>query len=229
VSSRLFYLAGLDGSGKTTQAEGFVDANQPGWTYRWVRWEPFLTRPLMAFTRFLLGGRRDGRGTARPTGDDDYVSFTAGKQQIFKRRFFQEVWTLVVLLEYLPQAWWRLGPPLFAGRRVLCDRYLPDLWVDLAMNFDSGPEGIRRLQSHPLCRLFPRPKKMIYLDVDPRVGFERKMDGTPLAALQDRHPLYLFLTRILPSREIDANRTTDDVAGALRIALIEADEGEERN
>lgn len=33
---RLIYFAGLDGSGKTTQAERAVAARE-GWVYRWVR------------------------------------------------------------------------------------------------------------------------------------------------------------------------------------------------
>ncbi len=221
MRGRLIYLAGLDGSGKTTQAERFVrspEGENGRWVYRWVRWEPFLTGPLMALARRLLpGGRR--RGGERPRDDAGYEDFTQGKQKLFRRRWLRELWTLAVLLEYLPQAWWRAGPPLIRGRRVLCDRYLPDLWVDLAMNFGEGADGVRRLARHPVGRLFPPVAHMVFLDVTPETGFNRKQDGTPLRYLEDRRPLYLVVGEVLGARSVDANGNPEEVFAAVRSTL----------
>jgi len=227
MRGRLVYLAGLDGSGKSTQAEAFVLAHRDDpalWSYRWARWEPAITGPLMALARRILG-RGSGRGSRRPEDDEGYAEFTQGKQRVFRRSWLRGLWATLVFLEYLPQAWWRLGPALFSGRRVLCDRYLPDLWVDLAVNFGEGSEGVARLSRHPLCRLFPRMERMIYLDVDPEVGFRRKSDGTPLAYLKERRPLYLGLAERIPFSRIDANGSIEEVSEALGRCLLEPTDG----
>jgi thymidylate kinase len=215
------YLAGLDGSGKSTQAQRFLTraaTRGERWNYRWARWEPFLSAPLMRLARKVLA-RGTGRGSGRPDDDEGYSDFTAGKQRIFRKTWARRLWTTAVLLEYLPQVWWRLGGSRLRGKRVLCDRYLPDLWVDLTVNFASGPEGVRSLARHPLCRLFPRIDRMIFLDVKPEIGFQRKSDGTPRAYLEERRPLYLAVTEIIPSRIVDANGSVEEVAEALQVAL----------
>ncbi len=226
MKSTLVYLAGLDGSGKSTQAQLYLSQARlrgQDWNYRWARWEPCLTAPLMRLARKVLG-RGTERGSSRPEDDAGYASFTQGKQRIFRHAWSRRLWTTAVLLEYLPQVWWRLGATRMRGKRLLCDRYLPDLWVDLAVNFATGVRGVEELARHPLCHLFPKVDRMIFLDVDPRVGFERKSDGTPRAYLEERRPLYLALTRILPSRVIDANGTVEEVARELRDA-VENDAG----
>lgn len=221
MSFTLVYLAGLDGSGKSTQAQLYVSRSRghgAHWSYRWARWEPFLTAPLMRLARKILG-RGTEHGSDRPRDDEGYESFTQGKQRLFRSAWRRRLWTTVVLLEYLPQAWWRLGGSWIRGERVLCDRYLPDLWVDLAVNFASGSEGVEELARHPLCRLFPRIDRMIFLDVDPRIGFQRKSDGTPLAYLEERRPLYLALQRVLPFTLVDANGSVEKVAEAMLRAM----------
>jgi thymidylate kinase len=221
---RLLYVGGIDGSGKTTQAEAFVRSargQDARWIYRWARWEPKLTAPLMALARRGLA-RGGAPGSARPSDDAGYRDFRGGKQRIFRRQWARALWTAAVLLEYLPQVWWRLGPALLRGRFVVCDRYLPDVWIDLAMNFGEGEGGVERLRGHPLNRLFPRPRGGVVLDLDAEAGYQRKNDGTPLAYLQDRRSLYLELARRLGLGVVDAGRPREEVARDVARVLIAA-------
>jgi thymidylate kinase len=218
---RLYYFTGLDGSGKTTQAEALVarlGGSRAGWVYRWARWDPYVTSPLMALARRLLR-RGKGEGSGRPTDDRGHAEFKQQKQKLFRSGAARRMWTWMVLLEYLPQAWLRLLPPLWRGRHIVCDRYLPDVWIDLAMNFGEGSDGVARLRAHPLCRLFPRPDRTLLFDVDPATGFARKQDGTPLAYLADREPLYRGLTELLDAVVVDANAPLEDVARQVREAM----------
>ena len=220
---RLIYFSGLDGSGKTTQAERVVAARVAAgesWSYRWVRWEPRLTGPLMALARFILRG---GNGSERPVDDAGHTEFVAGKRAIFRRKWLRRVWTTTVLIEYIPQMAWRLLPALWSGRTVVCDRYLPDVWVDLAMNFGEGTEGVESLSRHPLSRCFPRPDHLVLLDLPARIGWERKQDGTPLAYLEEREHLYADLTRLFPSTVVDARAPLDEVARSVQDALAALD------
>ena len=212
---RLIYFAGLDGSGKTTQAERAV-SGRSGWEYRWVRWEPRLTGPLMGLGRWFA---RAGKGSDRPADDAGHQDFVAGKRKLFRRRWVRALWTNLVLLEYLPQMAWRLLPALWSGRCVVCDRYLPDLWIDLALNYGEGFEGVRRLSGHPLARLFPRPGHTILLECPPETGFARKRDGTPLAYLRERAPLYARLGELGPVTIVDASASMEDVAREIGATL----------
>lgn len=216
---RLVYFAGLDGSGKTTQAERAVAervARGEKWAYRWVRWEPRITGPFMALARRAL---QRGKGSARPADDPGHRSFVSGKRALFRRRWLRELWTVVVFLEYLPQMAWRLLPSLWSGKTVVCDRFVPDVWVDLALNFDEGFEGVERLSRHPLSRLFPHVDYLVFLELPAKTGYERKMDGTPLEYLEEREPLYARLSQLYPSATIDARPPLDEVAAAVRTAL----------
>ena len=220
---RLIYFAGIDGSGKTTQAERAVaERLQSGesWAYRWVRWEPAVTGPLMGLARRLL---TRGKGGERPADDPGHAEFVAAKRSVFRQKWRRDLWATIVLIEYIPQMAWRLLPALWSGRTVVCDRYLPDVWVDLAMNFDEGFAGVQRLSRHPLCRCFPRPDHMLLLELPAQLGWERKQDGTPLAYLEEREHLYTGLTRLIPASIVDATAPLDDVATAVRDALASLD------
>lgn len=219
IRGRLLFLTGLDGCGKTTQAQLLLDhlrRTDGNWVYRWARWKPLLTLPLMMVARWVL---QKGKTASRPTDDSGHTRFVSDKRRVFGSRWLRDLWSSLVLLEYLPQAWWRLLPPLWRGQNVICDRYLPDVWIDLAMNFGEGVEGVARLRRHPLCRLFPKPRQTVLLDVDPRIGFARKQDGTPLAYLSDRRPLYRSLPALLDADVVDANAPAEDVARELLDAL----------
>lgn len=218
----LIFLTGLDGSGKTTQAKRLIEVAPEGWTYRWVRWEPWLTRPLMSLARHTLSPAGGGQ---RPEDDQGHARFRDRKRGLFRRRWLRAVWTTVVLLEYLPQAWWRLAVPMVRGRTIVCDRYWPDVLVDLAMNYGTGSEGVEQLAGHPLLNLFPAPSTVVYFDVDPQVGYDRKRDGTPLAYLEDRHPVYHAWAERAGAIVLDANRPLEDVQAALREALLGGDPG----
>lgn len=185
------------------------------WTYRWARWEPRVTGPLMALARKMI---RKGGGSGRPADDAGHAEFVAGKRSVFRQKWRRDVWATLVLLEYLPQMAWRLLPALWGGGTVACDRYLPDVWIDLALNFDEGIDGVERLSRHPLSRLFPKPDHLVFLDLPPRVGYERKMDGTPLAYLEEREPLYRWLASRYPSTTVDATSSLDEVAACLEAA-----------
>lgn len=213
--ARLVYFAGLDGSGKTTQAQRLVAhrrAQGERWTYRWVRWEPRLTGPLMAVARKMIRGRD---GSSRPADDAGHAEFVAGKRAVFRSRWRRDLWATIVLLEYVPQMAWRLLPSLGRGGTVVCDRYVPDVWIDLALNFGEGVGGVERLARHPLSRLFPKPDHLVFLDLPPKVGYERKMDGTPLAYLEEREPLYRWLATQYPSTTIDATAPVEEVGRRL--------------
>lgn len=211
---RLILVTGLDGCGKTTQVQKLFEDQRvaSGWSYVWGRWEPRLTGLLMDLWRRRKAGLEAGQ---RPTEDRGHADFVAKKQQLFESAWKRRLWMTLVLLEYLPQLWLRLLPAILRGRGVLCDRAHPDLWVDLTVNFGGDASLLAEISRHPLCRLLPRVDRLVLLKVDPEVGYRRKMDGTPLAYLQAREPLYEALTALLPARSVDADGPLETVQERL--------------
>ena len=96
---------------------------------------------------------------------------------------------------------------------MVADRYVYDTLIDLSVNLDREPT---ELLKEPLLRLFPVPNLSILLDVNPRVGAERKSDGTPEAYLVERRALYLSLSDALGMEEIDAERSPTEVQTEIR-------------
>jgi len=215
----LVLFTGIDGSGKTTQALDCVREN-PGLGYRWLRWEPYLTRPAMALMRLLMR-REAGGNSERPIDDSGHREFVGKKQRFFQSAWRQRLWTTVVLLEYLPQCLFRLGLARVRARRILCDRYLHDVAIDLSLNYGTGVEGIQAVLQHPLARLFPRPDLILVFDLEPRAAFERKQDGTPLAYMEHRVPLYQSLIDESTGRRIDASRPRMEVLREVVAVLKE--------
>jgi thymidylate kinase len=170
---------------------------------------------MMAIARRMIRGKG---GSGRPADDTGHAEFVAGKRSLFRSRWRCDLWATVVLLEYVPQMAWRLLPSLGRGGTVVCDRYVPDVWIDLALNFGEGVDGVARLARHPLSRLFPKPDHLVLLDLPPRVGYERKRDGTPLAYLEEREPFYRWLATQYPSTTVDATDSLEEVGRRLREA-----------
>ena len=96
---------------------------------------------------------------------------------------------------------------------VVADRYVYDTLIDLSVNLDREPT---ELLKEPLLRLFPVPNLSILLDVNPRVGAERKSDGTPEAYLVERRALYRSLSDTLGMEEVDAERSPMEVETEIR-------------
>lgn len=208
---RLLVLSGLDGSGKSTQAELLAKRlHREGYDVAtvWSRWEPALSAPLIRFAKRRLDPRADA-ATA------DYRHFTAAKRQTMQSRWKRILWQLMVWSEYAAQINLRLMPHIIKRRGVICDRYIYDTLIDIAVNFSMKPGEIDSLCHHPLLALFPTPHQVIYIDIAPETGAARKADGTPPEYLADRREYYRSMARLLGAAIIDGGPTMEEVAEAI--------------
>lgn len=149
----LICFSGIDGSGKTTEAEKVVSELTEagiGATHVWARWRPFVSYPFMGVLYVLFGWRRK-----------DY----------HKSRAVRRVWGYFLLVDQILFFVRFIYPHLQRGRVVCIDRYVLDQLVE--MRYD----GVYREHSGSLIqRWLPTPDVTFLMDVPADVANERKDD-----------------------------------------------------
>lgn len=207
----LLVMSGLDGTGKSTQA-GILAARlrNEGCRIRpvWNRWEPTLSAPLIRLARRRINPEKDA-------ATDDYENFTRAKRQRMRNPWKRRVWQLMVWSEYALQVNLRLFPYHLRIEGAICDRYVYDTLVDIAINFSIEPDEITGLCNHPLLALYPKPSLVLFIDIDPETGAKRKNDGTPAQYLADRRNHYLAIARILDAPVVDGGGSIDEVTDRI--------------
>lgn len=210
-ASSLIVLSGLDGSGKSTQtallAERLAAEGIPA-AVVWNRWKPFLSAGAIRLAKRYLRARAGLR-------DGDYRAFTDAKRRNMRSGWKRGLWQVMVWGEYAAQVHARLFRRRRRGSAVLCDRYVYDTLVDVAINFSLPASRLAELMNHPLLGLFPKPGLVLFIDVDPETGAARKSDGTPAAYLADRREYYAEMARILRVPIIDGAGSVDSVSRSI--------------
>ncbi len=201
-------FVGIDGSGKTLQAEKLAESlGSQGidCTYTWCRYSPRLLDPVNKLAKKLIRRRKSGSG---------YTGFTSSKRGILRKRIIGWVWLNLSLVDYLMQVRSCFGGIPAGSRVLICDRFIYDMLADLAINFDRQGEGVVKLARHPLIRLFPKPREVFFLDVPADVAWDRKKDPNveDKQYLVDRADVYSALCDGLGFTKVDGTRTIEAIA-----------------
>ena len=143
--ARCLIISGIDGSGKSTIINATKDALQKEGRsvgYVWLRFNHYLTKGMHAL--------------ARPLGLSVKVNNEMGpvwQHRFYKSRFFCEMYLLTTYLDTLisRQKYKRAAK---CKDIVICDRWIPDILVDLATkihnpDFLDGPWPVRFLKIAP--------------------------------------------------------------------------------
>ena len=208
---RFICFVGIDGSGKTLQAERLTNRlNQKGdpSAYVWCRYSPRLLMPLIWLAKKLMSGRKRKL---------EYEQFTSAKRGISRKPLIGWLWLNLSMFEYLMQVAWTFKTRVSGKRRTICDRYIYDMIADMAINMGLRGAQIMRLVRHPLMRFFPKPDLVFFLDVPPDVAFARKNDPNVMSKqyLVDRAEIYAFLSDQLNFTRIDGTKTIEEISDTI--------------
>lgn len=202
-------LSGLDGSGKSTQAQALSDAlERLGYdvAIEWTRfgfndrfWDVAL-RAKELLTRLLRPG-----GTKAP--DDDPVRAIRQRSELLT-----QLWALAITLENVWSQWRLTSGFLARGYVVICDRYTLDSIVSLRYLVDQArPFRVQRLLLRLLTR---RPSTAYLLEVAPETAWERKGEhGLPW--LRAHHRLYREEHERLGVVRLDGERPAEELAARI--------------
>jgi thymidylate kinase len=222
---RLISLSGLDGAGKTSQAEALRDAlEQLGfeaavtwtrleWTTLWEnRWLGVLGWPVRAALGLAgrVGAGRSRAGHATP-GETPAAITPADVRE--RSEVVSHVWVTVIALAHASAQRRATGRLLAPGRVLVCDRYTLDAAVQL--RFRYGEERRFRFQTWLLHRLSPRPLLAYFVDVPPATAWRRKPEQYDPAALERQARLYREACESLGARRVDGERAREELCAEV--------------
>lgn len=207
--SEIIALCGIDGTGKSTQAEllgARLEAQGRRTKLLWCRWDPFLARPAV---RLLDRLSRRGTGGAERSSHVAPDNRRALKSRLLSSRLIRSLWTTLMVVDYGLQ----IAPRLLIARHsadvVIVDRYRHDVLIDLSA-------GGELMNTPRLLRwMLPEPDRLVILDVEEDVAFARKPDSLDIKYLSDRRRLYLRLAEVTGASVIDTNASSEDVGEAV--------------
>lgn len=215
-------IMGLDGCGKTTQANLLHQKlNELGIASAviWLRGQSYLTLPLIKIGKFILRAPEESK-RGQGIGKRSYQRYVSGKKSLFRNAVARGIWrNLTILDAYLSLR--------FAVKKVepktsyfIFDRYIYDTLIDIDTSFGAGGSEVKRLLKSRLTRCFPRPDLAILLDIEPQEAIKRKDDIPSIEYLDERYPLYRLVAQSVGARIIDATQSIHEIAGEI-FTLVE--------
>ncbi|NTV51813.1 MAG: hypothetical protein HGA76_02190 [Candidatus Firestonebacteria bacterium] len=210
MPSKILCLSGMDGTGKTTQAQELVrQCRAAGYRagYLWARWEPFFLRPIIEryFKKKNISGRA---GT-------DFKQASQAKAKMLQRVWVRRAWRWFSILDY----WLTKRPRIFWAARkwdiLILDRYVYDFAIDQALNSGISPAEMAADLEKRIFKFFPRPDRTLVLLLSAEEGSRRKQDGTGVGYLQARNAYYQALVHCPGAIGVDASGTIPEVQSAI--------------
>jgi dTMP kinase len=183
-------ICGVDGSGKSTQVKLLEKyLSQKGFKVKrvWFRWVAFLSYPFLALCRFL--GYTRWRTVARSN-----VKYA--ERRFYLNKALAKVWPWLFAIDTFINFIFRIKFRKILGYVILCDRFIPDVLVDL-MCETRDFRLPRRVVGRILLSLVPGDSKLVIVDVREKTAYTRKNDIPSLVYLKERRKLYLYLARVL--------------------------------
>jgi thymidylate kinase len=217
--AHLITFSGLDGAGKSSQAEALQETlEQLGWqvTMRWVRlewttlWENRWLGILGWPARTALGLLARARHPAEGDAGGPALTPTAVRE---RSNLVTNIWVTVVALAHGSAQRRETRPHLRRGLVVICDRYTPDAAAHL--RFRYGESNDFRFQIGLMRRLSPEPLRAYFVDVPAETAHARKAEQYSLDDLRRQERLYREEAPKLGVRRIDGERPREELCAEI--------------
>ncbi len=210
-------IMGLDGCGKTTQANILCrrlnDAGRKA-SVIWLRGESYLTLPLIKAGKYILKAPRQSK-RGEGIGERSYERYVSGKKALFRNFLTRAIWRSLTIFDAYLSLKFALKKVEADVEFLIFDRYLYDTLIDIDTAFAKGGSEVMRLLRSPLTSSFPKPDLIILLDITPREAMKRKDDIPSLEYLEERDPLYKKVADALGAQVIDATQSIEEIGDEI--------------
>jgi len=185
---KLINIIGIDGAGKTTLAQSLARAmrrTDPKVHYRYCQYFARILYPVKLLARLSV---------MRKT--DEFKNYAAynDKKKTTSSRFplLAGIYAFIWLFDYLLQITFKITIPVLLGRRLVIDRYIFDIAVNLSLTTNRKVDFAEKLINW-FSRFSVRPDLVIYIDLPEEIAFKRKEDIQHIEYLRERRERYLWL------------------------------------
>jgi thymidylate kinase len=213
IKDGLIVLTGIDGSGKTTQANLLIkNLEKDGIkaVYVWSRWEPLFLRPLIKIWKKKSRGSIDKQ-------NNSFLNHREEKQKILNNPIFRGLWIWAFFIDYGLQIFYKVRIKLLRKKLIISDRIYFDSIIDQAVNLaDRKDLLLDSINSLWMRIFFPRPCLVIYIDCPEEIALSRKKDTYGIDYLVDRRKLYLRLMEKYGWLKIDGTLPIEEIASEIK-------------
>jgi thymidylate kinase len=211
--NRVICLIGMDGSGKTTHSRRMMTHLEESGVrcrYVWFGTAYFLSYPFMVICRWLSLTKTHYLGNGLAVSEHQY----------YKNQSISSIWPWIQFLDAMVLVNLRVKPLLWRGFTVVCDRFIPDILVELMA--DVNDERLcEKLVGRLMLKLMPRSSLVILLHVDEKTAWQRKNDVPELRYLSRRKDEYYLISHNLKIPMVNAEGSIASVQRRV-ISLVDA-------
>jgi thymidylate kinase/predicted nucleotidyltransferase len=163
------YITGCDGTGKTTQTRLLVDQFRTqgiNVKHIWLRFPFFFSLALLFYARLRGLSWYEQNGSVR-------LGYWDFRSSWIMRNLFP--W--VLLIDASIVAFLKIYISLWAGKTILCERFVYDMLVDLSIAFNDH-HFIEKIPGRFFLRLLPKNSIVVILTLDLQTLKKRRLDLT---------------------------------------------------
>ena len=201
---KIISISGIDGSGKTTQVR-MLEKYLMGRGFRvkrvWFRWFALISYPFLALCRLL--GYTKWRTISRS-------NIKYAERRFYLNKAMARIWPWLFMVDAIIYYLFKIRSKMILKSVILCDRFIPDMLVDLMCETKDYLLH-KRLVGRVLLSLIPRSSKLVIIDVTENTAFSRKHDIPRVDYLEERRKLYLTLAKTLDIPIISGEGEVDEV------------------
>lgn len=194
-------ISGVDGTGKTTQANlilSHLRNHGIKCKYEWFRFHHLMSLPLLVFCR-IAGYTR--------------ISTIGGREcsyhEFYKSKIISRLYPWFLLADTSLFAVAKIYIPMWLGSSIVCDRFVYDTLVDISIAVRDNKIYKKRV-GHLFLKLIPLRSKFIVLYLDKEEILSRRRELIDDTTFDERYCLYQFMIDELHIEAINNNRTIDE-------------------